>query len=360
MSRTATPHPAGQPADDMDALLRAIERRYRQVAARLSPFELQQPDKVPAAPEEDLNALLDRAAPKSGLFVGYYTRQGLQEALGRYGFFARIAATLCCSPEELHLSIDTGDPFHHVLRIHHHREALLVELRLHLQEQPSEPSALPRGPGPDGAAGYVTSEWLLLQNPKATFPIYGAPLRSALPENGAPLRSTLLSARPRLPGQLHPGLGVGAEVQTLLILLCERLCRHGLLGYPAFYHTAVLYAARFRFVDPAAEGEFRALRRDAGGLALAVASWAVELGCVRDANGRIHEWVAREEILPISEAARAWLLDLAYVAACKEAEMQAHFTFDLELLERRWPAAERQAEAFGRRVYEAALSSARR
>ncbi|MCS6914246.1 MAG: hypothetical protein RMK29_19680 [Myxococcales bacterium] len=306
--------------DLIERYLRRVEERYRRIAASITPAELH------AHPEADLDDLFSPTGRGRGsaLFLGYYGRDGILEALRRYGLLDQVARTVGCPPESLTLRLDLDDPFHHVLRL----EAgphLLVELRMHLQDHPSE-ARIP------GATGFTCCEWLLLQHPGRRF----------TPE------------RPRLPGQLHPGLGIGAEVQTLLALLTERLGRHGLLAYPAFYHTAAMYAHRFRFVDPAAEGRFRALRRDGASLPLDVVSWAVELGCVCDAAGVPLEWQAREEMMPVSEAARAYLESPEYAAIREAVERCSLYRFDLALLARRRPVAEREAEAIGRRAYEAA------
>jgi hypothetical protein len=104
-------------------------------------------------------------------------------------------------------------------------------------------------------------------------------------------------ARPALPGQLYPGLGVAWEVFTLLQIMARRLRFAGVLNVPAYYHNAYLYNVRSRFLDPAVEGTFRALRRDLGSeRPLAEAAWAVHAGCVRDAEtGDRFEWVGHEQ-----------------------------------------------------------------
>jgi hypothetical protein len=330
--------------DDAEAHLGRIERRFRRIAAEMSEADLQHEHGEDIA-AEDIFAPEESA---SRLFVGYYSQAGLKDALQRYGILQQVAGAAACSPEDLDVSIDTRDPFHHLLRVH--RRALrggaaepgdmLVELRLHLREHPAEggPDFARMVPN-DGHAGYVACEWLVMQRP------------------GAPFSPT----RPRLPGQAHPGLGVGAEVQTLLTILAERLHRHGLLAYPAWYHAAAMYAARFRFLDPRAEGRFRALRRDGAraGLSLDALSWAIELGCVSTSEGETLEWVAHEELLPLSPEARAYLEAPAYRRACAEEEAAARFDFDLAALAQRRSAAEAQAEESGRRAQQAASAAAR-
>lgn len=288
----------------LDRQLRQVERRYRRIARDIDPLELR------SAGDIDLQAdelFADRDGASSELFVGYYTEAGLREALRRYGFLEALAGRLGVSDEALTLRTDTHDPFHHLLRIYApgHPEEVL-ELRLHLRERPLS-AVRPAPPG----GGYVCCEWLSLQHPGAPF----------TPE------------RPPLPGQRHPGLGLGGEVQTLLMILTERLGRLGLLAYPAWAHTALMYGLRFRAVNPQAEGWLRALRRDAAGLSLAEFSWAVELGCARDLSlDGFLSWTAPELLLPLSPQTQAYLDDPAYLAACAAAQSRHRFAFDLAKL----------------------------
>lgn len=290
----------------LDRQLRQVEHRYRRIARDLDPLELR------SAPDTELREQDLAADPQdegSELFVGYYTEAGLLEALRRYGFWAELAQRLGVPDSALTLRTDTRDRFHHSLRIYAEGFAEeVVELRLHLRERPLT-LVLPPPPG----GGYVCCEWLSLQHPGAAF--HGE--------------------RPPLPGQRHPGLGLGGQAQTLLMLLTERVGRLGLLAYPAWAHAAFMYGLRFRAVDPQAEGWLRALRRDAAGLSLAEVSWAVELGCARDLSSR-HPgpllWTAPELLLPLSAETRAYLETPAYQDACAEAESRHRFAFDLAKL----------------------------
>lgn len=313
--------------ESVERYLRRVEERYRRIAAQLDTVELQTPAaQAGALAEEDL---LGPDGGRSQLFAGYYSEAGLRDALGRYGFLEKIARAAWCQESDLRLSFDLSDPYHHALHIHNGEpcgETLLVELRVHLREQPREAQI-------GGAGGFVCIEWLLLQNPTRPFS----------------------KERPRLPGQLHPGLGVGAEVQTLLTIMAGRLGRRGLLAYPAFCHTAVIYSMRFRFVSPAAEGRFQALLRDGAGLPLDVLSWAVELGCVRNAKGEPVGWMASEELLPLSPAAQAHFETPEYQATRDAWRERSRYVIDLSLLDERRAVAEGEAEAIGRRAYEAAV-----
>lgn len=354
---------------DLEAALSRVERRYRQIAREISPLDLHRSEDSEASLGDltDLQlGLGHRDESRSALFVGYYTEEGLRDALSRYGFLGAMAQRLGLrGAEQLALRIDTRDPFHHLLRISVADEVpiaaperLLMELRVHLREHPMERAASDLDLAPP-APGYVVCEWLTLQHPGAAF----------------------RAERPRLPGQVYPGLGLGAEVQTLLMLMTERLSRQGLLAYPAYCHTAAMYSLRFHAVDPRAEGRIHALLRDADGLSLAELSWAVELGCVRllraanpteseeddppgalaateaSATGEPWSWRAAELLLPVGAGARAYLNQPAYLAERARAFEAHRFHIDRRALAARLPEAEARADVLARRVYAASMAA---
>ena len=111
-------------------------------------------------------------------------------------------------------------------------------------------------------------EWMLLQNPRASW----------------------VAGRAPLPGQRHPGLRMFAEVALLMLIVCERLALAGIVVVPSHYHVAARWHARMRFLDPVVEGRFRALERVLAPLSLAEASIAVELGRVTEleSSGRAY------------------------------------------------------------------------
>src|SRR5690554_7171923 len=89
-------------------------------------------------------------------------------------------------------------------------------------------------------APMLNIHWLLMQNPQASF----GPGR--LP----------------LPGQTHPGTGLGEQVMGLLRNSCRRLKLGGLVTVPAHFHNAMMYAGTYHYIDPNAEGALLALHRD--------------------------------------------------------------------------------------------------
>lgn len=157
----------------------------------------------------------------------------------------------------------------------------------------------------DVALLYVLSvHWFALQNPGAPF---------------AP-------ARPRLPGQRHPGLGFGRRFYGRLMTWAHEWGKDALLNFPEYYHNAVFYSSMFRFVSPARQGRVEALRRDLGALHVCEASAAVDEGrVVEEPGGRPFRWEAAEMISPVTSSVTNALESDAYAQAVAKARAATKF-----------------------------------
>ncbi|HXO18694.1 MAG TPA: histone deacetylase [Thermoanaerobaculia bacterium] len=242
--------------------------RFRGVAASLAPHELTGDDGGRAddwgLTAEDLSAAGGIRARSR--FLGYYSRQGLELAFERSGLLDRVRALGFARP---HLEMDLDNPGGETLRLYGNagETELLIELRARIDRR--------------AVAGcdLLRIEWLLLQNPRASF----------------------TAERPRLPGQSHPGLGLLHDVLALMILACDRLHLDGLLFVPAHYHSAAQGKRILRFVDPEHEGLFRAVAAALSALTLTAASTAIEEGRVVDrATGQPFRWPPMAMVLPVT------------------------------------------------------------
>ena len=176
---------------------------------------------------------------------------------------------------------------------------VLVDLRM-------TEEALPVGPGGLGARGIevlsvLVVEWLSLQDPRAVF----------------------TRERPRLPGQTHPGLGLGRQLYSRVLGWAAAWGKDGLVNVPAFFHNARFYAPPFAFLEAAEQGRFEALCRDLAGITVAEASAALESGRVVDAaHGEPVTWAPGDMIAALSPPLRAHLAapeDAGAVAAARDA-----------------------------------------
>jgi acetoin utilization deacetylase AcuC-like enzyme len=221
-------------------------------------WSLSESDLLPAA----------NAPQRSTRLLGYYSKHGIEFALERYGIFDRLRKK---GFDDLVLDLELDDSAAQTVRVRTggDRPESVAEIRLR-----QDARLCPGAP-------VLAVDWLLLQNPLAD------------------LQS---SARPILPGQKYPGLGLLREVSALLILICERLELDGLAIVPSHYHIAALTAGPFRFVEPESQARFEAMREALGELKLHDAALAVEEGRVVDAaSGEVVRWQPSPMIHAVSE-----------------------------------------------------------
>ncbi len=251
-----------------DADLRA---QFDRIAQSLEPRELRRDDQMAfTLSEAELFEDLFERLPEPRV-LGFYSASGVEYALERYGILEKLRQR---GFSDLTVSIDPSDPERQFARIHGSKGRqpgmLLMELVVRRRSlRPEEEGAPP--------FGLLSVEWLLLQDPSASFSL----------------------ERPRAPGQRYPGLGLAAEVQELLIQACRRLELDGLVQRPSYYHHAAV-EREYRFWDPATEGRMDALRQLLAPFGVAEASELVQSGAVRLADGSAVAWEAADLVLAAS------------------------------------------------------------
>ena len=223
--------------------------------------------------------------PRSSLLLGFYSEEGLEHALHRYGVleqlkrfgFGPFRVVIADSEglgDKMQVFGDDEKGTAHLLF-----ETLLEKKRV-------------------AGAEVLYVHWLTLRNPRARFS----------------------PSRPPLPGQEVPGLGLAREAGVLLSRMAVRLGLAGVAYRPANYHTA--YQGRFalHFVDPQRQGRFEALVRDLAKISLLAATTAVAAGRVK-MNASPYAWEADEMVLWLEQHEE----DAAAIAAERD---RAHFTLD--------------------------------
>ena len=248
-----------------------LESRYRAIAASIAEGDL-------GGVEEELGL----ARSRRSLLLGFYSVEGIEHALHRYGLLGELKR-LGYGPA-FKLSA-TRDGVGEGIRVADGPSGeTLVEVMLEKKHV--------------ALADVLYVHWLTLRHPHARFS----------------------ELRGRLPGQEVPGLGLAREVTALLARMAARLGLEGVAFRPAQYHTAYAGRAALRFVDPARQGRFEALVRDLGAMPLADATRAVAEGRVK-LNGAPYAWEADEMI--------AWLTPREADRDVIDAERErAHFTFE--------------------------------
>jgi acetoin utilization deacetylase AcuC-like enzyme len=240
--------PIPQDADPMSSEFAAIARDLRR-------DEL---EGALAITEEDLMSSLERRGTFTPRLLDFYTSEGLEFALSRYGILEQLRRLGYGGFRVAVDRSDQGDRMRVFARAEG-KEHLLIEVVLEKRTVADE------------TVLYV--HWLTLRHPRGRFS----------------------DTRPRLPGQEEPGLGLAREAGQLLARTAERLGLAGVAFRPAWLHTA--YAARdsMRFVDPERQGRFEALLRDIGTMPLKEATLAVAQGRAR-LHGQPYTWEADEMV----------------------------------------------------------------
>lgn len=280
-----------------------FRQRYEDIFRVLSRSELQKGSES----LQDIEALPDLFGYESDLWLGFYTAEGLEHALQRYGFFTDLHRL---GFEKFRTEIRMDDPDEHMLRLWSTRpvaEVPLIELVvrrnfIRLNDELAERLATEYLP-------VLNVEWLLLQNPLTTFD----------------------AQRPPLPGQHFPGLGVGQQVLELLRNVATRLQLAGITTIPSYFHNAVFYSTEFKHFDPTCQGAFLALCRDILPItqgSVCAASWALNWKMVRNQLQQPpvpYPWFQDLMFAPISPPLKAYFADHSYLHEVQQSLTQHNF-----------------------------------
>ena len=234
--------------EDYDPLV----SRFSAIASSLTAHDLGEPD----TGMDEVAEQLGISTPRRRLLLEFYSAEGLEHALHRYGVLGELRR------------MGYG-PF----RAELHREGVGQSARL--VDAPSGQTlievVLERAEVAGARVLYV--HWLTLRNPRARFS----------------------AERPALPGQDVPGLGLAREIEELLLRMAARLGLEGIAFRPSAYHLAFAGRATLRFVDPARQGRFEALVDLLSELPLLEATRAVAEKRVR-LDGEPYAWEADEMV----------------------------------------------------------------
>ena len=245
--------------------------RFSAIARSLAPSEL---GHTPEMEMDDVAADLGLSTGERKLWMNFYSAEGIEHALHRYGVLGEIRR-LGYGP--FRVEIHDEGVGQSARLVNAPTGEVLIEAVLEKREE------------------MLYVHWLALRHPRARFS----------------------ADRPQLPGQDVPGLGLAQEISELLIRMAVRLGLHGLVLRPAAYHLAYAGRERLHFVDPARQGRFEALVDALRELPLTEATRAVTEGRVL-LNGAPYAWEADEMV--------KWVEPRAEDRAAVEAEKaRSHF-----------------------------------
>ena len=219
---------------------------------------------------------LDAAAGPGARFLGRWDAVDLRRELAEAGVLGALAEH-GYPAVDVEISRDEGE---HRLSV---RPAggttSLIDLRMAEGALPVDDGVL-RDCGQDVLSVLAVS-WLALQDPRGAF----------------------TAARPQLPGQIYPGLGVSRLLFDHVLKWARAWGKDAVLNHPEYFHNARFYSPPFVFLSARDQGVFEALCRDLASLPVASAAAALEKGEVVDAStGAVVRWEGGPMAMPVSKA----------------------------------------------------------
>ncbi|MFQ6083046.1 MAG: hypothetical protein ACE5WD_06790 [Candidatus Aminicenantia bacterium] len=156
---------------------------------------------------------------------------------------------------------------------------------------------------------FLIIEWLALQNPLIDFS----------------------PQKPKLPGQIYPGLGLSKKVLDVFIYLARLIKKDGILIYPWYFHNALMYLDYFFFFNPYKQAEVLAIKESFPEIPFAQLSWIVQLECLFIKKKKIpYKWQAEEQIYPIKDELRIYFESDKYQEMVNKAKKRFKFGIDWE------------------------------
>ena len=226
--------------------------RFTAIAGSLTPEDLGEP----AGEMDHIAEELGIATWRRRLLLGFYSAEGLEHGLHRYGILPELRR-IGYGPFRAEVQDEGVGQSARLIDVP--SGEALIETVLERREI--------------AGAKMLYVHWLALRNPRARFS----------------------AERPRLPGQDVPGLGLSRELMELLSRMAARLGLEGLAFRPAAYHLAFGGREALRFVDPARQGRFEALVELLHDMPLVEATHAVAEGRIRF-NGEPYAWETDEMV----------------------------------------------------------------
>lgn len=264
----------------------------------------------PLLEEKDiLSGLVEEKS--SSLFLGRYSMTEVASVLGKRNFFKEakkrdlwpLAYTLDSSEYPVQrYKIFLGET---------NSANLIVDLKI--REGRLKPRDKPPFPPEFFEFEFLILEWLTLQNPLLHFS----------------------RKRPPLPGQRHPGLGLGKKVVDIFVYLARLTHKDGVLAFPAYFHNALLFTRYFHFLNPEKQGEVLAIEKAFPDIPFKHLAWIVYLNCLREEGGKVYEWVAEEQVFPLNRSLKDYFDSKAYKQMVRESVATRCFQVDWACYEKK-------------------------
>ncbi|HHM02044.1 MAG TPA: hypothetical protein ENJ15_03460 [Caldithrix abyssi] len=253
-----------------------INEKFWEIVNRLLDIDFDQGWDDFSLAENDLYTL-NIGGRGEGLFLGYYSVKGLELIFNKYHIFEKIRKKGYGNPRIL---LDTSDPYKHRLRVVNEegKKPLPVLIDLIVRSETVCIDLPYKSPQNGKKYETLAIEWLQMQDVCGQFS----------------------TRRPRLPGQDHPGLGIGSEALELLVIAARRVGLQGIVNIPNHFHNAYFYSRIFHYENPREQAKLKAILRDLGKMPLYKLAWAMEEGAVLDAvSNKPFEWFTGRQVFPL-------------------------------------------------------------
>lgn len=260
---------------------------------------------VPSSQEDDIFSSL---AEKKGtsLFLGRYSLNQVAAVLKRRNFFKEAKKRKLLP---LVFGLDSSEyPLQRFQIFYSQKkpENMIVDLKI--KEGVYRPKKTLTLDFPLSECNFLILEWLTLQNPLLSFSGEKFPL----------------------PGQKHPGLGLGKKVVDVFIYLARIMHKDGILVFPAYFHNSLLFSRYFYFINPEKTGEIQTIRESFPDVTFKQLAWIVYLNCVRDTQGKIYEWKAEEEVYPLNKTLKSYFGSKGYREIVEKSKERLSFRIEWE------------------------------
>ena len=114
-------------------------------------------------------------------------------------------------------------------------------------------------------------------------------------------------------GQEYPGLNIFKEITSFIMIMSTKLGAHGIFNVPEYFHDAVLFHRRFKFLDPIKEGKFRAVLNSFKGQNLRKISKAIhENRVIKSSTGEVYLWPHGEMFTASGDSINEQVFDQNY------------------------------------------------
>jgi len=243
-------------------------------------------------------------------FLGYYSIDGINLALKKYGVFRLLKKQ---GFENLFTKVETNDIYKHKLSIYYEKKDvnhLLIEVVLRKEfitvDLPFENEFQNK------KYEALTIDWMCMQNPKMQFD----------------------EKKKQLPGQKFPGLGFSHVAIELLLNMNWRLNLAGLINIPEHFHNAKFYSKIFKYVNPDTQAKYLALNRDLKHLPVDTATWAIDWGCVTDKiTNQPFKWIVDKQIVPMDFKLKKIYNSSEYANHVKDLKNNYKFEFNEKIFD---------------------------